>query len=145
MCNFQNLPDANDKVVIFSALKTSGGDVTGDLTFDRTEVNIGSAMNVENGEFKAPYSGTYSFIFSALTANKVKQLSIYIRKNGNTINYIYNQMDVESETRYDNISHHWILNLSKGDIINLYLYLGKLYTSSNIPVIFSGHLLHLTE
>ena len=141
MCNFQ---DANDKVVIFSALKTTGGEVTGDLTFDRTEVNIGSAMNVENGEFKAPFSGTYSFVFSALTANKVKQLSIYIRKNGNTINYIYNQMDVESETRYDNISRHWMLNLSKGDIIILNLEAGKLYTT-NIPVIFSGHLLHLTE
>ena len=125
-------------------MKTSGGNVKGNLTFDRTEVNIGSAMNVENGEFKAPFSGTYSFMVSALSAGMEKTFQIAIKKNGSTINYVYNH-NADAETyRYENISRHWMLNLSKGDIINLYLDNGNLYTS-NIPVIFSGHLLHLNE
>ena len=61
-------------------MKTTGGSVTGNLNFDRTEVNIGSAMNVETGEFKAPFSGTYSFMVSALSAGMEKTFQIAIKK-----------------------------------------------------------------
>ena len=103
-------------------------------------------MNVENGEFKAPYSGTYSFVFSALSMER--RVQIAIKKNGSAINYVFNNNDVDADAesfRYDNISRHWIINLSKGDIINLNLEIGKLYTGNQNPVTFSGHLLHLTE
>ena len=127
-------------------MKTTGGDETGStLTFDKTEVNIGASMSIKSGEFKAPFSGTYSFDFSALSQDKRKTVHIQIKKNNIVINNIYNHLNEESTQRFDNMNYHWMLTLSTGDIITLYLANGKLYTSSTFPVIFSGHLLHLDE
>ena len=119
--------------------------MTGSLTFDKTEVNIGASMNIQSGEFKAPFSGTYSFDFSALSQDKQKVVHVHIKKNNQIVNNIYNNFKEESTQRFDNINYHWMLTLSTGDIITLYLTNGKLYTSSTYPVIFSGHLLHLDE
>ena len=128
-------------------MKTTGGDETGStLTFDKTEVNIGASMSIKSGEFKAPFSGTYSFDFSALSQDRQKVVRVQIKKNNIVINNIYNHSNEESKVRYDNINYHWMLTLSTGDIITLHLNDGKLYTSSTYyPVIFSGHLLHLDE
>jgi len=115
--SLKNLPDANDKVVIFSVLKTTGGNLTGNMIFHKTEVNIGEAMNIQSGEFKAPFSGTYSFDFSALSQDKQKTVHVQIKKNNNIIYNIYNHLNEESTQRFDNMNFHWMLTLSTGDVI----------------------------
>ena len=115
------------------------------MIFHKTEVNIGEAMNIQSGEFKAPFSGTYSFDFSALSQDKQKTVHVQIKKNNNIIYNIYNHLNEESTQRFDNMNFHWMLTLSTGDVITLYLSSGEFFTNSNYPIIFSGHLLHLDE
>ena len=143
LINFQNLRDADEKVVIFSALKTTSG--TGILTFDTTRVNIGEALTADTGEFKAPFSGTYAFQFFAMGGDKVKTVAIKVMKNESQVFDFFNRFDESSTTRYDNINSHWILSLSAGDIIKLNLYNGNFLIGSTYPATFSGYLLHLDE
>ena len=143
LINFQNLRDADEKVVIFSALKTTSG--TGILTFDTTRVNIGEAMTADTGEFKAPFSGTYAFQFFAMGGDKVKTVAIKVMKNESQVFVFFNRFDESSTTRYDNINSHWILSLSAGDIIKLNLNEGNFHPGSSYPATFSGYLLHLDE
>merc|ERR1712062_370414 len=112
-------------------LKTTSG--KGILTFDSTRVNIGEAMTLETGEFKAPFSGTYAFHFFGMGGNKEETVAIKVKKNGSEVFHFFNRFDEESTTRYDNINSHWILNLSKGDVIKLDLYNGKLLDGSSYP------------
>ena len=135
-------------MTMFSVIKTDGMSLMSNsskLTFDVARVNTGGAMNIATGEFTVPYGGTYAFYFSALMGNKQKIVQIQILKNESVLNYIFDNNHSEAtKERHDNINYHWMLNLSTGDVIRLHLDYGVLYTSTGVPVIFSGHLLHLS-
>lgn len=61
------------------------------IPFELETLNVGGAMNSENGVFTAPISVTYHFSFAAI-AEKAKETNnahywfvLYLRKNGKNI------------------------------------------------------------
>merc|ERR1711953_527140 len=56
--NTADLEILNTKV-IFNAQKTEGGNVRGNLTFDRVDINIGDGFDGSSGVFKVPVTGIY--------------------------------------------------------------------------------------
>jgi hypothetical protein len=64
----------------FARVRNYGGDVTGDIIFDRTpNTNVLSWLNTTTGHFKPLIPGNY-FIHCALTTQSVAFLTLY--KNG---------------------------------------------------------------
>ena len=56
--------------VVFNAQKTDNlGNVKGDLTFDRVDINIGDGFDGSSGIFKVPITGIYKMSFSGQSAH----------------------------------------------------------------------------
>lgn len=60
------------------------------IPFERAILNIGGAMNLESGKFKAPVAGTYFFSFIGLvqypiTSTVLNELSVMLYQNGQVI------------------------------------------------------------
>ena len=134
--NFQVL----DTKVIFSAVKTSGRNFQGNITYDNLVVNLGEGFDMGSGTFVVPTSGLYRLTFSAQSAReKYDFTSVYVRKNGEDIFSIW---DSNSEDDGNNVSYTWMMHLTKNDRINLDSY-KHLYADSNNPVTFTGELIHI--
>merc|ERR1712062_501631 len=103
--------------VIFSAVRTSGGNFQGDITYDRLDVSIGGGFDIRSGVFVVPTSGVYRLSFSAQSGSeKYKFTRVYIKKNGSTI---FNIWDSNEADDINNISYTWVMNLTQGDRVNL--------------------------
>jgi len=126
--------------VIFSAVRASGYNFQGDITYDRLDVSIGGGFDIRSGVFVVPTSGVYRLSFSAQSGSeKYKFTRVYIKKNGSTI---FNIWDSNEADDINNISYTWVMNLTQGDRVNLSS-VKHLYANSYTPVTFTGELIHI--
>ena len=125
--------------VIFNAQVTYGGEdhkVTGNLTFDRVNINIGDGFDGPTGIFEVPISGIYQMSFSGLGRYALGP-SIIVFKNG------YKQFDLYDfwlETYY--VSYTWMMSLVQGDEVQLDS-VAQLLATSDYPLTFTGQLIHI--
>ena len=138
MANFQVL----ETKVIFSAVKRSGGNFKGDITYDRLVVNIGGGFDTSSGVFVVPISGVYRLSFSAQSGHRKYEFTdVNVKKNGSLIFHIWDSNEGEKADA-NNISYTWMMNLSQGDRVNLNSD-NHLYADSDNPVTFTGELIHI--
>ena len=83
------------------------------IPYERTQLNIGGAMNLASGVFVAPVSGRYQFNFVAV-ANAASTAVIF-RLNGVRIAYGL------GDSRYDILAFTATVSLQKNDRIDTYL------------------------
>ena len=127
--------------VIFSAQVTTGYTVTGDLIFDRVDINIGGAFDGPGGVFRAPISGIYKLTFSAETAQgKLEYANIRVFKNGSDIMLII--IDGNGADDQNNLSYTWMSHLIQGDELT-FNSARYLQVSDTGPVTFTGELIHI--
>ena len=128
--------------VIFNAQKTDGEDVTGFLTFDRVEINIGAGFDASSGIFRVPISGIYKMTFSGQTAYSEVQLT-WIRVYKNRSETLHITDGNKAENAYgNNLSYVWMMTLVQGDELKLESAF-YLYASSDEPLTFTGQLIHI--
>ena len=124
----------NQTKVAFSAFGSSSDVGDCDLTFDVFELNVGNALDLTTGVFKATVPGSYHFTISAQFFI-ASSILVRVMKNGE--DYILIGMD-----------YSWAMYLKEGDEISLQLQgLGgelSAYGDSNDPnfyIIFTGFLI----
>ena len=132
--------------VIFNAKKTEGLEgftkVTGDLTFDQVDINIGDGFDGSSGIFKAPLSGIYRMSFSGQSAAYIIDYTqIMVYKNGYPIFFITDGNEAEKADG-NNVSYTWIMTLVEGDELKLKS-VNYLYANIYIPLTFAGELIHI--
>ena len=129
--------------MIFNAQVTEGGsEVTGYLSFDRVDINIGDAFDGSSGIFKVPISGTYKMTFSGQSAAiKINYTCIRVYKNRSLMFCIFDGN--RAENAYEkNVSYVWMMSLVQGDELKLYS-VNYLRASSGEPLTFTGQLIHI--
>ena len=128
--------------MIFNAQKTKGySDITGDLTFDQVDINIGNGFDGSSGIFKVPVSGIYHLSFSGQSANKNTVTAIYVYKNGLPMFRIYDTNEVENSNAH-NVSYTWMMTLVQGDELKLNSH-HYLLANSDERLTFTGELIHI--
>ena len=128
--------------VIFSAVKTSGYNFKGPITYNTLAINLGEGFDATSGIFTVPTSGTYRFSFSAQSGSgKYEPTEVWVKKNGKNIFRICDSNDAEKADA-NNISYTWMMNLSENDRINLDS-VNYLWAYSANPVTFTGELIHI--
>ena len=107
------------------------------IPFQVERLNVGNAMNISAGVFKAPKAGTYSFAFTHTKTGATLQTYSFLRLNGNDIGINY-----AGQTGTD-LSGSMVatLKLKVGDEITLVLFSGALYDNDGCFTQFSGILL----
>ena len=136
--NFQIL----ETKVIFSAVKNSGLNFAGDITYDRLDVSIGGGFDIRSGVFVVPTSGTYRLSFSGQSGfDKYEYTYVNIKKNGSNVFAIYDSNTAEKADA-NNLSYTWLMNLSQGDRVNLSSN-NHLNVRSWYPLTFTGELIHI--
>ncbi|XP_045031963.1 uncharacterized protein LOC116927129 [Daphnia magna] len=76
------------------------------IPFERAILNIGGAMNLESGKFKAPVTGTYFFSFIGLvqypiTSTVLNELSVMLYQNGQVVGRgQFNEVDAVNNVYY---------------------------------------------
>lgn len=76
------------------------------IPFERAILNIGGAMNLESGKFKAPVAGTYFFSFIGLvqypiTSTVLNELSVMLYQNGQVVGRgQFNEVDAVNNVYY---------------------------------------------
>ena len=108
------------------------------IPFEVERLNIGNAMNIGTGVFKAPKAGTYFFAFTHTKPDVASNTYSLLRLNGNNIgiNYVGHTTGA-----YLSGSMVATLKLKVGDEITLVLTSGALYADGNYHTQFSGILL----
>ena len=131
------------KKIVFAARKTSGDNFDGEITdYDIVDINEGAGFDQQSGKFRAPEGGTYFFTFSGMSWRSKSWTYVRVYKDGSLHHII---ADGNAADWGHNINGSWMTSLSKGEEIHLEVTAGKLYASSNYPVIFTGNLLKLDE
>jgi len=108
------------------------------MTFQVTRLNVGNAMNIGTGVFKAPKAGTYSFAFSGLKVSDGLQSWLELRLNGGKIGYDF--FDA-SGSYMTSSSLNANLKLKVGDEITLVLTAGSLFDNADYYTHFTGILI----
>jgi len=104
------------------------------MTFQITRLNVGNAMNIGTGIFKAQKAGTYSFALSFV--KQTDQADISLRLNGNIVAWT----TLGNSAAYNSGSIHAILKLKVGDEIYFFTD-GTIYDDSTGNTQFTGILL----
>ena len=112
----------------------------GVVPWENAQVNVGNAMNLTSGLFMAPKNGIYQFHFSGINsrvpgANDTDFLGIYIRRNE-----VWSGKALGSTRNYETGSLHSTFKLKRGDRIDLFLWTGGLFDSSDNFSHFTGWL-----
>jgi len=108
------------------------------MPFQVTRLNVGNAINIETGIFKAPKAGTYSFAFSFTKTTTTANTYFRFKLNGSSIGIIYGESGTNLEL---SSSIQAILKLKVGDEITLVLEGGELFDSTSYHTHFTGMLL----
>jgi len=108
------------------------------MPFQVTRLNVGNAMNIETGVFKAPKAGTYSFAFSFTKTPITAETYFRFKLNGSNIGIIYGESGTDLNL---SSSIEAILKLKVGDEITLVLGGGELLDDPNYHTHFTGMLL----
>ena len=128
--------------VIFNAVRNSGHDFRGSITYDRLDVNFGNGFDIESGTFTVPTSGTYRFSFSGQSGyEKLVHTVVNVKKNGRT-NFKIGDYNDAVKGDLNNLSYTWLMNLTQNDKVKLYASYGYLLANSDYPVTFTGELIH---
>ena len=130
------------KNIFFVAYKTSGGDFSGEITYDRADINEGAGFDKQTGKFRAPEGGTYYFTFSGMSGKKKSVINVGVHKEGSVQHLIVEGNEADY---WNNINSSWMMVLAKGEDVYLKVSYGKLYAHSRVPVIFTGNLLKLDD
>jgi hypothetical protein len=107
------------------------------VTYNRTNLNTGSHLNLSTGLFTAPVSGLYQFTFSGFRENGAGTTSIVFIINGiaqEPRSYIN-----DASNNYSPLSLATTRRLSAGNTIGIYVQIGALH--GNATNEFSGHLI----
>ena len=105
------------------------------IPYQIDRLNVGGAMNAATGVFTAPANGRYHFSFKALSDSSGAYNWVFLRVNGVKI--------ANSFARLDGYNMPLVatLQLIKGDTVDVYLYQGSIYDSTDHFTQFSGFLL----
>ena len=127
------LQNLNTKV-IFEARRTTTLNGSGNIGFNKVEINIGDGFHA--GVFTVPIDGIYRMTFSCSSSIEI---TVKLFKNGN-----YEMMIMEGLDLYNgNIeSATWMMTLVKGDKLNLKSS-NLIYADDKNPLIFNGELIHI--
>ena len=138
---FDNLQVCETKV-IFSAVKSSGDNFKGNITFDTLVINLGDGFDAGSGTFVVPTSGTYRLSFSSQSGfDKNDFTEVYVHKNGKTVLTIWDSNESEKGDA-NNVSYTWLINLTRGDRVNLSSE-NYLHADTRYQVTFTGELVHI--
>ncbi|CAG0904343.1 unnamed protein product [Darwinula stevensoni] len=124
-----------DRGVYFNAYRKSPWNIRGTVEFEGTEVNIGNAMDSNSGIFIAPFDGTYAFILHYLTNARTD--SVELRRNGTILGRSYSRGE-----NYRMSGQSILLDLKRGDRVQVHLENGELFSNDNRFVHFVGFLLY---
>ena len=127
----------NIKVIFRVARTTSYSNINTYLPFDKMLVNVGQAWNSCNNQLIIPTSGIYFLSFSSASVeNTIHVLDLRVNENIKARTYIcaniFNGIDVSSQSV--------ILKLNVGDVVQLYLSTGPVYSDNNYQTSFAGFL-----
>jgi len=119
--------DVISSPVQFYVQRNTGWNTTNTpIPFQVERLNIGNAMNLGTGVFKAPKAGTYSFAFTTTKTAIASSTYSFLLLNGNSIGINY-----AGETgTYFSGSMFATLKLKVGDEITVVLTIGTLFDSS---------------
>jgi len=106
------------------------------IPFQIERLNVGNAMNIGTGVFKAPKAGTYSFAFTHTKTDIASYTFSFLQLNGNNIGINY----AGQTGTYLSGSMVATLKLKVGDEITLVLAIGALH-NDDFHTQFSGILL----
>jgi len=107
------------------------------MPFQVTRLNVGNAMNIGTGVFKAPKAGTYSFAFSGLKLNNAAPTYMELRLNGAKIGNDF--FDASGTSLSSSLNAN--LKLKVGDEITLVLTAGVLFDDAHYYTHFTGILI----
>jgi hypothetical protein len=108
------------------------------VSYHKALLNRGDGMTV-NGTFKAPVSGVYYFAFNFHEKN-VRKTMVYIRLDRSPVARFFVQ---SSDDDYGTEGHQLLLEVTKGQEVDVYLVKGGIYASSTEDdVRFLGFLLY---
>ena len=123
--------------VIFSAIKKSGGNFGGDITFDEVPINTNNCFNRRTGKFISPKSSVFFFSVSALSSASTNGKTIIsVLKNDNLVMKITDGHDQDTE---NNVAFSWMEPMLMGDTLRLSVTGHKLRSDSNDFVHFNGY------
>ncbi|CAG0885541.1 unnamed protein product [Darwinula stevensoni] len=124
-----------EKSVSFNVYRTSDLTSPGRIPFERTEVNIGNAMDPNSGIFTATLDGIYAFHFHFLSSLVNRDTMVQIRQNGATKGMMYASID----SVWHNSGNSFLFSLKSGDQVDVHLDRGGLHS---IFARFVGYLLY---
>ena len=105
------------------------------MTFPKNVANVGNVFNGDTGIFTSPVNGYYEFTFTG-SAYADGYNIIRVEKNGS------GNMKFLTERKDSLMSFTWIMELSVGDEIRLFLENGVIYRGPYRYNFFNGMLLH---
>ena len=125
--------------VIFSGRKTeiAWGAIKA-LTFDQVDINIGEAF--DGSIFTVPISGIYKMTFSGQSGHQIA-IMVDVNKPEKAF-YIHDGEKTDGVSHLNNVSYTWMMKLVEGDKVEL-ISDDPLYASSDIPLTFTGELIHI--
>jgi len=132
-----NVDVTSSAVQFFVERNTNWGTLNTPMTFQVTRLNVGNAMDIGTGKFKAPKAGTYAFALSYDKTNVGASTRVSLRLNGNNVA----TADAGASDTWMSSSLQAILKLKVGDEITLVLTAGVVYDGGNYLTQFTGILL----
>lgn len=138
--------------VKFEVIRDDSGDMgTGSITYDRINYQYGgNYIDLQRGQYTAPYSGTYRFFFQGLTAYQDKYQLIYFMINGHKTECVLSDSTTGagftgSQEASGSIPVYAELTrkLQKGDTVSVEWKYGGMQANSCYQAHFGGELLFL--
>ena len=110
--------------------KTIFSEVQKTIPFEIENLNIGNAMDMKSGVFKAPKAGVYYFTYSGTKRNTASDTNVDLRLNGKEIARGHSTGMHGSLT----MSIHATVKLQVGDEISLFLTEGVIFDMDIYPL-----------
>ena len=150
-CDFNQALDSSTiqrvelPLIKFEAVRDKSGDLgPGVVTYDWNSIPYGSSyINLSNGEFTVPITGTYKIFFQTLTEYHGSHHNIKFEVVGSRLlEQVWSDSGIHAG--HENIHHEMIYKFVKGERIRVVLAAGSLVTRGNdFKIRFGGELLFL--